>query len=496
MDGASWEVLSPLLSQRRLPNLEKLYRAGSAGLMRSIEPTDPAALWTSMATGKSRGAHGIDRVIEKVPGRYAVRPVSADRRRVPALWTIAAANGITSGVAGWPVTFPAERIGGFLVVPGYEPGSPAERGFIHPEGAFGREADAQPGLVLSERAAKTAALDPALAEAMQDDLAILGWSLSLYRVYQPRVLLLRFRSVDLASHAHWPRDAAEGSADSSPAIGGAYEFLDEWMGHLLEALPEQTALLIVSDHGFSGIAPGQGRHLDMDRLLEKMGYLRRDPTGRPDWKETRAFGMDDGIGTRRWVYLNVQGEEEAGVVEPGTSESLRTELAAGLRSLTTAQGERLFTNLSVQKGPGPGAPDLEATENPKVTADGAIVLSGGKRVSLEDLYRPASGSAGAHDTRGILLAVGAGIAQGRREWQSDLYDVAPTLLYLLHLPLASDMPGRPIEAILGARVPSDYPQIQTYNALPAAPPPLFRPEAIIEKELAELKRAGHLIEPE
>src|SRR5262245_32134312 len=70
VDGATWSIISPLMEQGRLPRLAGLYRAGSAGLLRSLEPMLPAALWTTAATGKSRGAHAVEAAAERVPGHY------------------------------------------------------------------------------------------------------------------------------------------------------------------------------------------------------------------------------------------------------------------------------------------------------------------------------------------------------------------------------------------------------------------------------------------
>ncbi len=48
-----------------------------------------------------------------------------------------------------------------------------------------------------------------------------------------------------------------------------------------------------------------------------------------------------------------------------------------------------------------------------------------------------------HRLHGVLVLEGPGIRSGRLE-PAGLYDVAPTLLYLAGLPVAADMPGRPI----------------------------------------------------
>ncbi|HJS28492.1 MAG TPA: alkaline phosphatase family protein, partial [Anaerolineales bacterium] len=58
-DGATFDIIRPLVAQGRLPNLARLMHAGSWGPLRStIPPVTPAA-WTSFFTGKNPGKHGI-----------------------------------------------------------------------------------------------------------------------------------------------------------------------------------------------------------------------------------------------------------------------------------------------------------------------------------------------------------------------------------------------------------------------------------------------------
>lgn len=58
-DGADWQFLLPLLEQGRLPHLESLLRTGSYGTLASIVPTLSPAIWTTVATGRTPGEHEI-----------------------------------------------------------------------------------------------------------------------------------------------------------------------------------------------------------------------------------------------------------------------------------------------------------------------------------------------------------------------------------------------------------------------------------------------------
>ncbi len=47
-----------------------------------------------------------------------------------------------------------------------------------------------------------------------------------------------------------------------------------------------------------------------------------------------------------------------------------------------------------------------------------------------------------HDPTGVLLLYGMGVRQGERGPEASVYDICPTVLALLGIPPAGDMPGR------------------------------------------------------
>ena len=77
--------------------------------------------------------------------------------------------------------------------------------------------------------------------------------------------------------------------------------------------------------------------------------------------------------------------------------------------------------------------------------------------------------AGAPD--GVFLAAGAGIRPGSTPAHASLLDVAPTLLYLMGLPVARDMEGRILTEILDPAFAQDNPLtfIPSYESLAVAP---------------------------
>src|SRR5207302_2632639 len=126
-----------------------------------------------------------------------------------------------------------------------------------------------------------------------------------------------------------------------------YRFLDGEVAKLLEALPEDVVVIVMSDHGARRMDGG----VCFNEWLAAQGYLRFvDPVDRPtpigkapvEWGRTVAWG-DGGYYGR--LFLNVKGREPQGTVDPSRYSETRDELAAALESMPGPDGEPLGTKV-------------------------------------------------------------------------------------------------------------------------------------------------------
>jgi predicted AlkP superfamily phosphohydrolase/phosphomutase len=257
-----------------------------------------------------------------------------------------------------------------------------------------------------------------------------------------------FDIVDRVQHGFW-RFAEEGHLVNGEdggqyrhVIRDVYEEMDALVGRVREQLDGNTALLVMSDHGFKGFR----RQVDLNAWLRENGYLAvkeggagEDMLEAVDWERTRAYAVGFG-----GIYLNVVGREARGIVAEDEMAGLKRELVAGLLELCDGEeGERplvrVYDREEVYRGPYvEEAPDLIAGFRPGYRVAWRTVTGGVGEEIFADNERPWSGDHNfdpAH-VPGVLFC-----DHPLREEESRIIDVAPTTLELLGVEVPAYMDG-------------------------------------------------------
>jgi hypothetical protein len=149
-------------------------------------------------------------------------------------------------------------------------------------------------------------------------------------------------------------DPSQAVTGRSGVIERMYCDMDRLVGKTLEHADKDTAVFVLSDHGFCSFRRG----VNLNAWLHKNGYLAL-AGDQIDWCRTRAYTV--GLGG---LYLNVRGREEHGVVDPKDTSALTNELIsrlAGLRDEDSGEiGIRnVYASTAICRGPYPdAAPDL------------------------------------------------------------------------------------------------------------------------------------------
>jgi len=210
-----------------------------------------------------------------------------------------------------------------------------------------------------------------------------------------------------------------------------YQRMDALVGEALPYVDADTALYVLSDHGFCSFRRG----VNLNTWLHANGYLHFKPGVQPgsffegvDWNVTRAYAL--GLGG---MYLNVQGREAQGTVAPGAeADRLRQEIIDKLSALREETGESpirtVYATAKLYRGPYlDAAPDMIVGYNAgyRVSWDSAV----GKVTEhiLEDNKKAWSGD---HCVDPVLVP---GVLFATRAVQAvdpGIEDMAPTALHL------------------------------------------------------------------
>ena len=499
IDGGSPQLVEAWAAQGKLPGFARLMEEGAFGPLASVPNMRSAAAWTSFMTGRNPGKHGIYEFYEYAADLQRIRFLKGGDRDGATIWGLLSAAGRKVGVINVPMTYPAERVNGFLIAGLDAPGRKS-RGFVQPpellaelEERFG-EYILEPGLTGHIVAGNTDTAVERLWEELEQKVKV---SDHLAAVKPWDLFVTVFRSLDAVQHCFWKHmDAEHPFHDPAQAkrygsvILEAYQRVDRYLSELLDRLDDDTSLFVISDHGFGAKHPATTQ---LNRWLEAEGFLTYRRRGilqkllgsvyravvggtfrrtkerltrylpflrnivqyqlcfaQIDWKKTSAYS--DTLYPTIWVNRRPEGPMGGGASEERYREligRLRERLADCRDSVTGMPVvDEVFGKGEIYHGPHVDrAPDLLIRWREDTTIHG---LAGLKREDGSDTRIPGedpSVISGDHRVHGILFARSPFVRRGVRVDHANLVDIAPTVLYAMKEPVPRDMDGRVVQEI-------------------------------------------------
>ena len=491
LDGASFDLMMPWIEQGYLPNLGRVVKEGAYGnLLSTLDFTPPG--WSSIYTGKNPGKHGIFGFTRQKQGSYKPVAIDATRRDGKDLWEILSDAGRRVTVFNTPVTYPPRPVNGQFVCGFMTPSEDAN--YTYPPQLKQELKSAVKGYKLKW----PKVFDLGFATEFYLDSYLKNLHLILDRQGKASIYLanrypwdffmLVFSEPDVVQHGFWacmdkdsPITLPINRTRYRDAILDVYRRIDSIVGRMLTMADDGTYVVLVSDHGAGPL--DKVFHINM--FLKKIGLLEFKTTGRTrikrllhrvilkgllrnvqdslrlytlaailarlaaltfsdiDWKSTRAFSVGAGQ-----IYVNLKGREPEGIVEPGVEyEKVRQEIVKGLMEVRDPNnGKLLIRDVKLKEDffSGPHiseAPDLQffIEESYKPFPWGAIG---------EELFSRSLEWTGNHTQRGIFAIKGPGVQRTKIEGAT-VFDVAPTILYAMGLPIPDDMDGRVLTSAFG-----------------------------------------------
>lgn len=462
LDGATFQVLDPLMEAGVMPVLKSLCARGTRSLLLSTpNPLTPSA-WTSMTTGRSPGNHGIfDFVrVEQSGPHPTFRLATSSDIRCPTLFSILGKQGLTTISMNFPVMFPPKPEMGFMI-PGFVPHRHLRQA-TNPRSFYERLKEI-PGLKLDEITVdfeEERRSVQVLEQHEYDDWIEFHirrerhwWRiLDHLMTTEPWVFsAVVFDGVDKLQHACWRflDPALFDEASASPRERRVRELcldyfreIDDIMGKLLDLLDDGDQVYVTSDHGFGAT----DEILYINTWLSERGYLTwtedapmakegmlntegmKTPAFLFDWSKTRAFALTPGS---NGIYLHVENAEER--------RRIANEIAEALLSVTNpVTGERVVRRVMKRESAFPGSASDQAPDLTLVLRDYGFVSV----LRSQEVVRPRPEVVGAHNPDGIFVAAGAGIRQGVTVDRLSILDVTPAMMYGLGQAIPREFEGR------------------------------------------------------
>ncbi|KAA3609069.1 MAG: hypothetical protein DWQ01_10835 [Planctomycetota bacterium] len=482
IDGATYEIIRPMIEEGELPHIARILKQGVSGDLESEKPPITPPAWTSMMTGINPGRHGIFHFIRREKGSYDCKLVDSRNFAGKDIMSLLTRRNWSVGSLSVPMTYPPFPVKDGYMVSGIP--MPLEGDTIAwPSGTM-----QEMGEFLGHPYKPDVNYAPydGDTEKPEDDFeAYERLRKELFAVEEDRLAILKewmrrkptdfFFTVvsvtDRCQHYFWKFQdpthdgyTEEGHRRFGEVIKDSYRLADDFVGAVREIVGEDVPVALVSDHGFGP----QYTDFHLNMWLEENGYLVRKtppyftwgktyladalrraglgflakiigplgkmPVVRPKvkrhadmrdviWSKTKAFSAMHGI------CLNIRGREPEGIVDPGEeARRLLVEMEEKLHQLHTPDGKPAVDFCAkatdMYTGPHiPSAPDLQ------FMMQGLSCLpKEGWDLPTMFVRRKNAAISGQHRFNGIFALEGPGVAAGRILEDMHIQDTTPTLL--------------------------------------------------------------------
>lgn len=231
LDAAAFSYINLWLEL--LPNINGIIKSGVfLELVSVIPPLTPPA-WTSMMTGKNPGKHRVFHFFE-TDGKNFV-----DSRSIKAetVWEILSINGKKVIVINMPLTYPVKKVNGCLISGFLTPDE--KHNFVYPKKLRNKLLEMN-YKILSDLVLKGKE-KYRIAELKESVKTRLKTALWLLKNYPWDFAAVVFMETDQVQHFYFK---------NRQRVLELYSEIDKAIGTLISNVPEETCIIVASDHGF------------------------------------------------------------------------------------------------------------------------------------------------------------------------------------------------------------------------------------------------------
>ncbi len=489
LDGATFDVINPLIEEGLMPNLAKLIERGASGSLLSTIPPISGPAWLSLATGMKPEKTSVYDFCNRKDNSYRLQGITSADYAGRAIWDYLSKANKQVGILNYPICIHPYTVNGFMTA-----------GFLaSPNGEFTFPADLKQEL--NELVGGEYELSVPYHNARYDDTELflndikrvlskkLRTTAYLLREKQWDFFWVVISETDWLQHIMWrhldenhPLYQGQKSIKLQQSFKEFWKLIDKSIGQFVEIVGNDTNIIIHSDHGFGS---NEGI-FKLNAWLEREGYLVRGQWLGRALHHVRKVVCSSGTAIARGVKLDkffsklydsgkkVKKELMFGVLEqidlkkstafdpghtipfggiyvndylvdtPEEKRKLAGEIAKKLNDWGVKNNVKveIWQDHDFDKQLSYKGPDL------------LVGIDNWKCVMLKDRFdgelyerRPHSTRhTGSHRMNGIFVAAGPDIQKGIVD-HVHICDIAPTLLYLFDEPIPSEIDGQVIKDI-------------------------------------------------
>ncbi len=506
IDGATWEIIEMMLKQNKLPNFKKLMENGIFGALRSVNPPVTCPAWAVMFTGKNPATLGVYHFF-KITTTYELKLSNMSWKKWRPLWDILSDFGKTTYTFNSPTTTAYKIKGKFISGPIW---GEQDATVAYPE-VLNEQLKHDKYQIRTEISDKLSGDDVYIDDVtritenkfkvMYDHFKDDDWDLFIMSFYYCDQIQHRYWKYLNSSHPKFQKNSR-----FKHAIFDHYELLDRYLGTIIDNLPENTTIIVTSDHGhepthtyvnlnawllrkgflklkqdyqipkksfikniinekflksFYFISQSYSKltHFSKLKQISKTKNLRNKfkdwsyvienkfSTKYPlkkivDWNSTKAYSL-----IFNTIMLNLANREKFGVIHKKDHIKIRAQIIKGLKDLKDpSNNKKVIKNVWTKDQLFPSNPPVDFP-------DIFIQFHRGYRNYYSELHKPTElfsktfkGST-EHYLDGIFLGYGPGIEVGKKIENARLEDIAPTILHILNCAIPQDIDGEVLKEI-------------------------------------------------
>ena len=515
LDGGTYDLLLPLIEQGHMPQLAQVLQNGGWGCLESTIPPFTASAWSTFATGKNPGQHGVlsFQQFDRFNYHECVTGFNDARQLQQPLWEMLSAAGKRVAVLNIPLSYPPQPVNGIMITGMMTPADAPE--FTYPleladaltdyriDVDFIRDGDSFRRYGLPEKSEMLADIYKVTQERTAVSLRLLEQELWDF-------FMVVYTGTDRISHFFWddlqplwdkrPLSSSKKSI-YFPDLIAYFHKLDRDISQLIDAAGPDAHVFFMSDHGFGSsptkrfsvnlwleqqqlLSPNQPqnasslaywrmkvgrnpllkkalRRLMSQELQDKLAHKAETQLNGTNivWSHTQAYFVPIYFHVCG-IEVNTVGEHREGIVSSDEKyEAIRTQIITDAQQIRDPEtGEHIVELVVRREDMYRGSymsqfPDVILLLKPEYV--GGQSLAGSELIEPYTPFRP-----GEHRPDGIFAAIGPYVQQFANLPNLQLADVAPTILYLLGLPVPTNFDGRILQELITpehwAMVPPQY----------------------------------------